>query len=677
MAAPVVAREAIVAALAWRRQGQSARAEAALRALLAQAPRHPELLHGLSLCAEDRGDRAEAMRLAQAAIDAAPHHPGLHYTLGVMCDSAGQPEAAAAAYRAALARKPDFVAALNNLGLAALALGQLTEAADAFGRLLALQPDHAGAQLHRGIALLRRGDARAALPLFEQARQHEALAVDACTHGARACLALERVDEALAWYDEACRRAPDDLGLAIERATALPSIYRSREDLVRHRARYAQGLEALAGVVAHWVSSPAADAGPPDGIEHVNFLLAYQGEDDRALQARYGELVSAVMARCVPLKPPLAVAAAPRSRLRVGFASCFWRDCTVGHYFRAWLTDLDPARFDVRVYALGGPEDAFTQALRTALAHFRRLELPLAQCAQQLYDEALDVLIYPELGMAGRSFALAALRLAPVQAMAWGHPMTSGLPTLDVFLSCRDMEPPAAEQGYTERLVGLPGLGTRYVPPPVGHTHTRASLGLPAQGRLYLFPNSVFKVHPDNDALVARVLAADPSGWLVVCAGTHPAMTDAFVARLRGALSAQGVAADRLWVMPALARADYLELNRLCDLMLDTLHWSGGNTSLDALAAGLPIVAHRGRYMRGRQTAAMLDALGLGAWVASTPDDWVARSLVLAQDEALRASVRQQIEARRADLFDDPRPIAALSDWLDQIAASTRREGLR
>lgn len=45
--------------------------------------------------------------------------------------------------------------------------------------------------------------------------------------------------------------------------------------------------------------------------------------------------------------------------------------------------------------------------------------------------------------------------------------------------------------------------------------------------------------------------------------------------------------------------------------MLDSLHWSGGNTTLDALASGLPIVTLPGEFMRGRQTAAMLNLIGV------------------------------------------------------------------
>ncbi len=41
-------------------------------------------------------------------------------------------------------------------------------------------------------------------------------------------------------------------------------------------------------------------------------------------------------------------------------------------------------------------------------------------------------------------------------------------------------------------------------------------------------------------------------------------------------------------------------LNRCCDLFLDSVGWSGCNSTLEALACGLPVVTWPGELMRGR-----------------------------------------------------------------------------
>jgi CRISPR-associated protein Csy1 len=356
-------------------------------------------------------------------------------------------------------------------------------------------------------------------------------------------------------------------------------------------------------------------------------------------------------------------------RIRVGFASSFFRDCTAGHYFRSWITDLPDARFEKLVYVLGGRDDAVTQRIRDGAARSVRLDGDLVEAARRIHADRLDVLVYPELGMDGRAFALAALRLAPLQCAGWGHPVTTGLPSVDCFFSSALMEPPDGQGHYSERLVLLPGLGTRYECPAVGTAMTRGDLGLPDGPTLYLFPHAVFKIRPENDRVLARVLAGDPQGVLVLCAGETERTTRNLLDRLLPVLRTHGVGADRVKVLPPLPRAAYLELNRLCDLMLDATHWSGGNTTLDALAAGLPVVTRRGRFMRGRQSAGMLAALELDELIAADEDGFVALARALGQDPARRRAISTRIQGARQRLFDRPEPVAALASWLDRLSA--------
>jgi predicted O-linked N-acetylglucosamine transferase (SPINDLY family) len=144
--------------------------------------------------------------------------------------------------------------------------------------------------------------------------------------------------------------------------------------------------------------------------------------------------------------------------------------------------------------------------------------------------------------------------------------------------------------------------------------------------------------------------------------------------RLQAAFVAQGVAIrERAIVLPGLAHPDYLRVNRLCDAMLDTLHWSGGNTSLDALACGLPIVTLPGALMRGRQTAGMLDVIGVTELVAADRDDYLRIACRLAGDTGWRSEMHRRIAGAQGRLFDDPAPIERLQAFLQEAALADPR----
>jgi CRISPR-associated protein Csy1 len=651
--------------------------------------------------AVDADDLAAAAGHFEAAVARKPDWVAAWIALGNARLDASEFAAARDALERAVALDPRAARAWNALGLAELELAHPEEATRAFRQAIAADPRHAGAHLNLARLANREGRFDDALASLESAiaadpRQAEALllrmqilrrrrdpragpaheeAVGRLPEDARVRVAwaeylweLGRADDARAEFERAQALDPRNLRAALGARLVLPAIYRDPADLETNRGRYARGLEEL-----HAQASRFAGASPGTalaGATWTNFYLAYQGRNDRELQSRYGDFLAKVLRPSLP--EYFADRARPRrgGRLRVGFYSYFFFNCTAGRYFASWIHDLDPARFEKVVFYTNPWVADDTRAIAASVERFHHVAgYPLQAIARAVAAEELDVLVFPELGMHPDTFALAALRLAPVQVAGWGHPTTTGLASIDAFLSCAEMEPPGAQEAYRERLVGLPGIGTRYQRPRTGATKTREELGLPADATLYLCPQSLFKIHPDNDELFARVLAGDPRGRLVFFGYREGAVTRQYRQRLLAALARAGVDGEsRALFLGFLPHGDYLRVNQLCDAMLDTLHWSGGNTSLDAIAAGLPMVTLPGELMRGRQSAAMLRRLGLDELVARDVEDYVGLALRLGTDPAWRGDIRRALEERAGSLFDDAAPVAALADALEELA---------
>jgi predicted O-linked N-acetylglucosamine transferase (SPINDLY family) len=620
--------------------------------------------------------------------------------LGILCADAREIDRAIAAFRRAIALDPSYARAWNNLGNALRESGQAHEAERAFARATVADPRYPLAWANLGVTLRdlgRDGDAAAA---FERAialdpRQRLALtalagmrrgqgSIDvaatlyerALSFGPRDAQTLflyagtlaerDDLDAAARAYAEAERSDPRLLRALFGRHLALPMVPASAGEAARSRERFAAGLAAIEAELPARAARLSAEA-LVDELRWTNFLLAYQGEDDRALQARFAGIVGRAIDAADPaLRAPRARHHPGARRLRVGFVSAFFRDGTVGRYFERWITELPRERFEVCVYHLQPGEDEVAARIASRADRFRRCpRFRPSQVASRVREDAPDVLVYPELGMDATTFAMAALRLAPLQCAAWGHPVTTGHATIDVFFTSETMEREGAQADYTERLVRLPGIGTRYARPALPVRASRESLGLPPNGALFLCPQSLFKIAPDDDALFARVLAAVPGSRLVLFEGRHPALTRRYLARLDAALAAAGVArGERVVVRPQVRHDLYVQINLACDAMLDTLRWSGGNTSLDAIAAGLPIVTLPGRFMRARQSAAMLAIAGVPELVATDVDDYVAIASRLARERVFRDAASARLQEGAARVFDDPAPVAAFADWL-------------
>src|SRR4029079_4976610 len=136
-------------------------------------------------------------------------------------------------------------------------------------------------------------------------------------------------------------------------------------------------------------------------------------------------------------------------------------------------------------------------------------DLPLAP--QAILQNSVDVLIYTDIGMDPTTYSLAFARLAPVQCTTWGHPETTGLDTIDYFISSDLMEVPAADSHYSERLVRLPSLTFYYYRSELpAQLMGRDAFGLDPNATLYACPQSIYKFHPEFDAAIAGILRGDP-----------------------------------------------------------------------------------------------------------------------------------------------------------------------
>jgi protein O-GlcNAc transferase len=694
----------IAQAQAAQAAGQLAEAERLYRAALVRDARQPAVLYALAGVLEDAKRPEAAIAALQEALRYAPDHPQTLQYLGILLADTKRNDEAIQHLRRAVTVKPDYARAWHNLGNVLRSVGRTVEAIDASNAAIRYQRDYALAYFNLSGALRDQGrfaEAERALreslrlqPQHRESwsalgavlRQQQRLAEAAQVYRQVIALAPDnsasplsilapilvecgKREEAKRLCQQALARTPNVLRLALPAHLSLSPVYANRDALVAARAEYAAGLKQLRAAIPAFAAADVDDT--LDAAIWSNFYLAYHGEDDRDLQTQYADFVGELLDRLLPeFRHPLPAPEVQGRRIRIGFASSFFYDCTAGVYFRSWITALDRSRFEIYVYHFRPGMSPVAEELAAYVPVFCHLPgtRDVRGVAARIRADALDVLVYPELGMDGFCFLLAALRLAPVQCAGWGHPVTSGHATIDYYFSSAIMEPADAQSHYREQLVRLPGIGTAYRPPDLPEFSSaptmREQLGLPVDRHLYFYPQSLYKIHPDNDALVADLLAADPEGVLVLFQGRDSNVTEQFLRRLSTAFDAKGLdVAARTHVLHYRPRADYLRVNAACDVMLDTLHWSGGNTSLDALACGLPLVTLPGRFMRGRQSYGMLQLLGVPELIASDTDDYLRIALRLVRDRDWRQQIVDRIRANQHRLFDDPAPIAAMQEF--------------
>jgi protein O-GlcNAc transferase len=442
--------------------------------------------------------------------------------------------------------------------------------------------------------------------------------------------------------------------------------FASDDEVQRFIADWDSGCAAFAGI-----DLEAPDARPQ--LEHLllaqsNFHLAYTGIDVTSRQIALGQVLRRIARSALPQFDRPFAARPASGKLRVGFLTASLRHHTVLKLFGGLMRGLPRQRFEVHAYALEAGVDAVTEQLRRELDLVRTELTGLGTMAQRIRDDACDALIYLDIGMHPRTVALSALRLAPFQAMLWGHPVTSGVDTIDAFISSALMEPVDAQAHYSEALLTLPGLGCWFDPQTRSPTPPRPKND-DDRVRLCCAQNGL-KLLPEQDGVFARILAAAPAADLTLLCGLHAGIEQDLVARMRPGFLAHGVDFERrVHVVGNIDEAGFQQELAQADLVLDSLHWSGGVTALETFSADTPILTLPGAFMRGRHTFAMLQLLELPELITDDVDDFVRRAVALASDPAERMRLRALVSARKSRLYRDHRVVTAFTELLQREVA--------
>lgn len=593
---------------------------------------------------QQAGDLAGAEKLYRRVLKQHPDQPAVLNNLAVLLKARGQREAAERALGRALAAAPDHAEAWNNLGTLLDEDGRADAALAAYERAIALQPRHADALGNRATLLRRRGRFGEALDGYRAALAVAPADPASWERLGDALQAEGSLEEAEQCYGRAQALQPRD-ALRIKRALLLPPVYRSEAELEARRRRFLTGLDALLDERLH-VADPLAE------LPGLPFYLAFQGRDERETQAKLGRLFGRLLPADLP--PPRPAGGA---RPRVGLMSSHWHNHSVGRCYRGTAEALHEAGLEVLLFdgsgrggVPGGPQ---TLPLPRSLPAARR----------RIGEARLDALIYPDIGFDPFSYFLSFSRLAPLQLLLNGHPLTSGVPALDLFVTAESLCGPGFAEGFTERLVALPWVpGVFETPAPPPAPAERAALGLPETARLYCCPMMLFKLHPAMDEAFAGILAADPEALILLVEDRHsPKLGEALRARFAERL---GPLAGRVRFLPFQAGRAFEALLQAADLLLDSFPFGGGTTSLSALAIDRPLVTLEGPLTRSRSTAGFYRAIGFDGPVAHSVEDYVALAVGLAADPARRAAMGREIAAKRGVLYGNRRGAEALAELL-------------
>jgi predicted O-linked N-acetylglucosamine transferase (SPINDLY family) len=258
---------------------------------------------------------------------------------------------------------------------------------------------------------------------------------------------------------------------------------------------------------------------------------------------------------------------------------------------------------------------------------------------------------------------LTSLRLADIQCTTYGHPVSSGFKHIDYFFSSELMEKNDSQKNYSEKLIKLPNIAIDFDLPNLSTTQTSKNIKK-TNKIIFLNLQSLFKLLPSHDHIYFDIIKKINNCQFWFVEDLKKSITTLFKNRIAKFCRYYDLSFDKYFLFhQKMKQPDFFNLIKQSDVILDSLEWSGGKTSLDAIALHKPMVTLPGKLMRGRHTYGILKLLNLEQTIASSKKEYVKIAIKLATDKNFRNMISNKIKINKNRLYNDETPIRFLEQF--------------
>ena len=650
---------------------------------------------GFSLTEQKKYD--SAIDSYNKAINLEPNNSIAYCNRGFALYEKGEMQAAIESYDKSLAIDPNFDIAHNDRGLVFFALKQFQASITSFDKAIELNPNYGVAYSNRGNALLELNNINDAIASYDKAIAVTPTYADAYFNRGNAYEKQRKFDAAIASFDKAIELNPDhakaycnrgfslrelcqelsakesllkSLSINPDQAHAkwaltllnIPILSKDVLNLEESRGQFLKGLNEL----DYWFDESRLKS----AFEAVGciqpFYISYQDFNNREILSRYGAMCNRLMLRWKQLNNLENKFFEKKKKIQIGIVDFHISNHSVWNAItKGVVSNLDPDKFDIHIFFLGKDFDQETKIAKSYATSFTQDKTSLLDWSNSIIEKNIEVLIYPEIGMQQLTTQLASMRLAPVQVVTWGHPETSGLPSIDYYLSSQLFERINSQDLYSEKLIELPNLGCHYSRLAVMPSKLDLkTLGIDSNQPILLCPGILFKYMSQYDWVLSEIVKRIGKSQLIFFSYEEK-LTAIFKERLKKSFEERNLKIeDHVIFVPWLNREDFYGLLNSADIFLDTIGFSGFNTAMQAVDCLLPIVTLEGQFMRGKFASGILMRMGMSDLIAHTIEEYIELAVRLVQNKEFHKKISLCMNNSRDILYEDKDPIRALETFL-------------
>ena len=569
--------------------------------VLEQAPLFYEALVNRVAALNKCDKLAEAEQAARQAIECYPDSAALHFNLGCLLKNSGLENQALAAFKRALEIQPDNQEALFSLAVLQNDSYMLQGSVEFIRRKIKLEGESADLQTLLAIAL--------------------------------------RSNEQMAEAETVCRNLLEQHPAYMPGWNTLGQILLSRGDTV-------QAIECFRKALA---LQPKMD------LVFTNILFASASLSDLTPEALFKHHLEWAEHYETPLLEKQfrhSPGKEPEKSLKIGYVSGDCCNHPVANLLRGVLQQHDHGKFEIHCFSTAGITDDITAILRANCDFWHEVQLlSVDELADLIQVQGIDILVDLSGHTAFNRLIVFALKPAPIQASWIGYFHSTGLKSIDYFITDPYTTPQQSNQLFSEIPARLPHSRFCYTPKEFAPEVSKP----PFEGTGYITFGSFNRLAKLTDPVIeawSRIVTSVPNARLMIKAkefgGTET------VEYLKEKFEARGLSPDRLVLRPASDHLQTLVEYSEVDIALDPFPFNGGMTTMESLWMGVPVVALTGDTVVSRQSISVLFNIGLEELAFADVESYIAGAVALALDTPRMARLRSIIRPQmsRSHLCD-------------------------
>ena len=415
----------------------------------------------------------------------------------------------------------------------------------------------------------------------------------------------------------------------IENLLMLPLIYEDNYEFNKFRERYNEGLDYINNSDNFIIDNYFPD--------NQTFLLSYGNVCNLELLKKKEKIFRKIFPKLnhvTPIKEKFS------SKIRIGFISEFLTNHTIGKLFQGLIRNLDKKKFEIFIFhSYLTKEGKIKELIDSSVIKSIRLPSNIDDKISVIDNEKLDIIFYPDIGMSSDLYYLTFLRLAKYQINSWGHPETSGNSAIDYFISSKVCEIFGAQKFYSEKLITLNNFTTFYEVPNFSKRNFKSNnIG---QYNIYFCSQSLFKILPDFDLILKKILEKDQKAQLIFIKDQWDSWHKILLNRWKKSINKN---LDRIKFVDRLSVEDFINLSGNSNVLLDPVYFGAGNSFIETFTYGTPMVTFPNSFLRSRLVMGLYNQMKINnPPVVYNNEDYINLSIELANNRKINEEIRSQI----------------------------------